>query len=81
MKTESADDLSHQSGLAVQQLKRLKRELEILYKDLIRITFNSTPVGDSDDTGIPKVAIIPLESKINSLIFQINDQLEEIEDS
>ena len=35
MKTESAEDLTHQSGLAVQQLKRLKRELEILYKDLI----------------------------------------------
>ena len=46
MKTESAEDITHQSGLAVQQLKRLKRELEILYKDLIRITFNSTPVGD-----------------------------------
>jgi hypothetical protein len=48
---------------------------------LIRITFNSTPVGDSDEIGIPREAIIPLESKINSLIFQINDQLEEIEDS
>jgi hypothetical protein len=81
MKTESAEDLSYQSGLAIQQLKRLKRELEILYKDLIRITFNSTPLGDSDASGIPKEAIIPLESKINSLIFQINDQLEEIEDS
>ena len=60
-------------------MKLLKRELEILYKDLIRITFNSTPVGNEDDTRIPKEAIIPLENKINGLIFKINDQLDEIE--
>jgi hypothetical protein len=50
-------------------MKKLKRELEILYKDLIRITFNNTTVDGSADQGIPKESIIPLESKINSLIF------------
>jgi len=54
-------------------MRLLKRELEILYKDLIRITFNSTPVANDHVTGIPKEAIIPLENKINGLIFKIND--------
>lgn len=60
---------------ATERLKQAKRELEVLYKDLMRVMFSE------EGSEVAKDAIMPLERKINTLIMRINDQVEEIESS
>jgi len=50
-----------------------------MYKDLIRVIFDSTPAAGKHDTTVSKDDILPLERKINTLIMKINDQMEELE--
>jgi hypothetical protein len=55
-------------------MKAIKKELETMYKELIRVIFDSTPSsGASSNESIPKDNIIPLERRINTLIMRIND--------
>ena len=63
-------------------MRAIKKELESMYKDLIRVIFDSTPSsGQSTNDSISKDQIVPLERRINTLIMSINDQIEEIESS
>jgi|LauGreDrversion4_2_1035121.scaffolds.fasta_scaffold2462699_1 hypothetical protein len=57
--------------MAVRIMKEIKRELEGLYKTLIRILFNENP--NQSETEVPKDSILPIERKINTLIMSIND--------
>jgi hypothetical protein len=49
-------------------MRILKKELELLYKELIKITFSS-----ENPTMIPRDQLLPMENKINLLIEKIND--------
>lgn len=70
-KTEASEDIS--PALFGNQLKLIKRELELMYKDLIRVMFDETPVAGRHESTVSKDDIIPLERKINTLIMKIND--------
>ena len=48
----------------IEKLKKIKREMEGFYKDLIKILFMDT---------IDKELAISMEKKVNNLIMSIND--------
>jgi hypothetical protein len=52
------------------KLKLIKRELELMYKDLIKILFLDQ---------IDKEVAIQMEKKFNNLIMGVNDHIDEIE--
>jgi uncharacterized membrane protein len=52
----------------------VKKDLEIMYKELIRIIFDQTPTpSGGQESSVSKEDIIPLERKINTLVMKIND--------
>ena len=54
----------------MEKLKKIKKEMEMFYKDLIKILFVES---------MDKDVAINMEKKINNLIMSVNDQIDEIE--
>lgn len=59
-----------QGYTGIERLKKTKKEMEIFYKDLIKVLFMDQ---------INKEQAIAMERKVNMLIMSINDQIDEIE--
>jgi hypothetical protein len=68
-----------QQSQLTSKLKIIKKELEVMYKELIRVMFDQTPAAGKHEETVAKSEILPLERKINTLIMKINDQMEELE--
>eukprot|EP00347_Sterkiella_histriomuscorum_P004300 403360973 len=75
IQNESLKNMSLQSAnlgnyTGIDKLKRIKKDMEAYYKDLIKILFM-----DSVDTNVA----VQMEKRINMLIMSVNDQIDEIE--